>query len=356
MIKIPFLNKTKRLLGIDIGTFSTKMVELSYSQKEGVFLENYGEKFNEFKEEDVYRTPRKKVFPLSHQKIAENIRKILDEAEVKRDEAVFSIPDFMTFFTVFRIPSMPKEEMASAIQFEARQHIPLPLKEVALDWSVIEESQNEKKMGPKILLVAVPSKVISEYQKVAELAKVKLLSIEAEVFSLARSSVPKEDINKTVQLIDLGVQSTTISIVKDGIVKTTYSVEFSEIEILGGLVEKLDIGYDEADRIMNETGLNENSNEGKILCDQFDFLIDEIRQTADNFLRIEGGKVDKIILAGGISLSPGLKNYLEMKAKKEFQIANPFLKFSYPPILKEVLEKIGPRYAIATGLALRDRE
>ena len=356
MFGISLFRKKKRLLGVDIGTFSTKVVELSYSKKGKVFLENYGEKINETQKETLYTSSRKKAFLLPHQEIANNIRNVLNEAKIEKKEAVFSIPDFMTFFTVFKTPPMPKEEIASVVQFEARQHIPLPLQEVTLDWSVIEEANLDKKIGAKVLLVAVPNNVISEYQKVAQLSGLKLSSIEAEVFSLARASVFGEDCNKVIQLIDIGVQSTTISLVKENVIKATYSIDFSESEIAKKLVDKLGISYNEADEMRRKIGFVEDSNEGKVLCAQLDSLVEEIEQISENFFKTEKKEIDKIILAGGLSLSNGMKTRLEEKTKRKIEIVNPFVDFSYNPILKNSLREMGPRYAIAVGLALRDKE
>ena len=66
-------------------------------------------------------------------------------------------------------------------------------------------------------------------------------------------------------------------------------------------------------------------------------------------------KIDKIILAGGLTLTPGFIDYLSEKIKKEIVTIDPFSDISYPPALKETIKKIGPRYAIAVGLALREK-
>jgi type IV pilus assembly protein PilM len=353
---MPLFNKTKNFLGIDIGTFSTKMVELSYSKKGKITLVNYAEKANSPEMEEIFRSPRKKSFSLDHKQIAANVKKVLDDAEVKKREAVFSIPDFMTFFTVFKTPPMPEEEIGATIQFEARQHIPLPLKDVTLDWSVIEKGNEKEKIGSKVLLVAVPNKVINEYQQVAQLAGIDLLSIEAEAFSLARASVSSQDVGKTIQLIDIGVQSTTISIVKDGSIKATYSIDFSEIEMIKALAVKSSMSYTQARQTKDQVGFKKDSEQSKALCEQLDVLVNEIKQIADNLFRTEKKEINKVVLSGGSSLIPGLREYIEVGTKKETKIIDPFLEFSYPLTLKEALKEMGPRYAIATGLALRGRE
>jgi len=70
----------------------------------------------------------------------------------------------------------------------------------------------------------------------------------------------------------------------------------------------------------------------------------------------EGKEIDKIILAGGTALLPGILEYFRNYFKKEIEIANPFLKIFFPPILEKNLKEMGPAYAIAVGAALRGFE
>ncbi|MGI6637189.1 MAG: type IV pilus assembly protein PilM [Minisyncoccales bacterium] len=355
MFKIPFFRKSERHLGIDIGTSSVKAVELSYSKK-GTVLQNYGERINKIDKKDLEGGIRKKAFFASDREVADSIKDILNETKIGTKEAIFSIPDFMSFFTVFTTPPMPKEEIASVVRFEARQHIPLPLQEMTLDWSLIDNDQavgkDNKKKELKILLVAVPNKTILKYQKVAEMAGIKVAAIEAEVFSLARAVIGKEDINKTIQLIDLGVQSTTITIVKSGIVRSTYSIDFAVGEIVKELADNLEIDYNEAEELIKDKGIDDQKI-GSFLRLRFSGLASESKQVSDNYFRNEKKEIDKVIVGGGAAQMSGLAEFLKEQTQKETEIANPFLNIVYPPILEPVIKDMSPRYSVAVGLALR---
>ena len=356
MFKIPFFGKSKKYLGVDIGTFSTKIVELSHTKK-GTVLENYGERANKVNEGDIESGIKKKAFFSSDTEIADNVKKILNEAKIETREAAFSIPDFMSFFTIFTTPPLPKEEIASVVRFEARQYIPLPLQEMTLDWSLIDENnkKDNKKNGFKILLVAVPNKTILKYQKVAEMTGIKVSTIEAEVFSLARAAVKKDDILKIIQMVDIGIQSTTITIVKNGLVCSTYSVDFSIGEIIKQLASSLDISYNKSEELIRVKGLKDEKI-GFLLETQIDRLISESNQVSGNYFKYEKKEVEKIIIAGGAALIPGFVDYFSERIKKETQVTDPFSNISYPPLLKDVIKEMGPRYSVAVGLALRDIE
>src|SRR6185436_4243452 len=125
----------KKMLGIDIGTSSIKVVEIS-PWKNGKTLENYGEIKSEFLYKEVLDNTQKGSYLLSNDFIAKAIRGILDEAKIKTKAVVFSIPDFSSFCTSFDIPAMTPKEIPEAIRYNTSQYITLPVSEVSLDWRI----------------------------------------------------------------------------------------------------------------------------------------------------------------------------------------------------------------------------
>ena len=66
-------------------------------------------------------------------------------------------------------------------------------------------------------------------------------------------------------------------------------------------------------------------------------------------------KIDRIILAGGYALVPGLINMLELRTGAEVVVLNPFIEIGYDAekIAGLDMEKVGIVYAVAMGLATR---
>src|SRR3989344_1376468 len=125
-------------LGIDIGTSYLKVVELS-KWGERISFKNYGELKASLLYDKPFRTFEKNTLLLSSLDIARALRAIFEEAKMKSRKGVFSIPDFSSFFTNFELPPMSKSELAEAVQFEARKHVPLPISEVTFDWQLLEK-------------------------------------------------------------------------------------------------------------------------------------------------------------------------------------------------------------------------
>lgn len=350
----PFRKLSKKFLGIDIGTSAIKIVELS-KERNGVKLENYGELAVQTLFEKPFRTIERDSLLLSNEDIAKAIDAIFREAKIQTKDTFFSIPDFSSFFTFLELPPMTQEEVNSAIQFEARRHIPLPMSEVALDWMIINEGEIGNSSRLKILLVAVPHDVINQYQTIASLSKINLISLEAEVFGLVRSLVKDKKI--IVGLVDMGAQSTTFSIIEQGFIKTTHSFDISGNELTKVLSNSLNISYNEAEELKRKYGISSpDKSVGSILSPLIDLLAREIGKILQSFYQNEGKKVEKIIFAGGQALLPGLSEYLSGIFQKPVFIANPFEGLIYPKILEETLKAMGPSYAVAIGVALRGFE
>lgn len=351
----------KKSLGIDIGTSSIKIVELS-RRGERRKLENYGEIAASALYQKPFRTFEKSTLLLYSQDVSRAIKAVMEEAKIKTRRTVFSIPDFSSFFTTFELPPMTEAELPQAVRYEASHYVPLPLAEVTLDWQVIEGGvSSQKKTKLKILLVAVPKEVINQYRKIAEISKLELLALEAEVFGLLRSLIGEE--KRIILLVDIGAQSTTSSIVEKSRLKMSYSFDMSGNELTEVISKGLGVDYKTAENLKEKYGiLSAPSQEApasevrQILLPLVDVILKEIEKISQNFYQTEGKEIQKIILAGASASLPGLKEYFQNHFKKEIEIANPFSNLFYPPILEKTLKEMGSSYAIAVGMALRGLE
>jgi len=346
-----FSTVPRKILGIDIGTSTIRVVELSRA-KDLPKLENYGEIESKHLYGKPFRTFDKRSLSLSKNEVALAIKAILQEAKIDPKVANFSLPDFSSFFTTFTLPPMSGEELKEAVKFEARQHVPLPISDMALDWMTIGEVKEGEQVGNvKILLVAIPQRVVEQYQEIAALSGLEPKNLEAEVFSLNRALIYQEDEN-VAALIDIGAQSTTCSIIDGNILKLSHSFDIAGNNLIKGLVEELDLDAETAEHLQNKYGVTEKGRiVRKILIKKLDDIIIEIDKMFQHFHNIEGKVVKKIVLAGGLATMPGLPDYLAEKTRKQVEIGNPFEGVSYPQILEGKLRESGPAFSIAVGVA-----
>ncbi len=344
----------KKMLGIDIGTATIKVAEIS-RWGGGRTLDNYGEIQSAALFKESFRASSKDNYLFSANFVARAIRAILEEAKIKTTSAIFSIPDFSTFFVSFDLPPLSLKELPDAVRFNAPQYIPLPISETTLDWKVISGTPGSKQ-NIRVLVVAVANQVVQEYQKVAQLAGLELYALEAEALAVTRALV--KDHKKTICVLDIGVQSTTINIVDQGLLKKSYSFDFAAgNQLTHAISAALDKGYVEAEEIKKAKGLlSPEKSISETLYLLVDPLLSEVEKISLEFARFDGREVEEIYLTGGTANLPGLKEYFAAVLKKKIEVPNCFGDFLYPPILGGSLAEMAPRFSVAVGVALQGLE
>jgi len=340
----------KKMLGIDIGTSSLKIVELS-KWGGGRTLENYGEIKSGALFKESFKSFEKGTYLISSLFVSRAVKAVLEEARIKTKEAIFSIPDFSTFSVAINLPPMSEKEIPEAVRFNAPQYIPLPSSETTIDWRLIGGAPGEPHSNLKVLLMAIPNQVVQEYQRVAQMAGLELYALEAEALGIVRGLI--KDNKKTICLIDIGVQSTTVNIVDKGALRKSYSFDWAGGQLTFAIASALDKGYGEAEEIKCKRGLlASQENITKTLYLLIDPLLVEIRKIFGEYSQLEGKEVEEIYLTGGTANLPGLKEYFSETFKKNVEIPNCFSDFLYPPILNEILKEMSPRFSVAVGVAL----
>lgn len=357
-----FRIRPKKSLGIDVGTSSIRVVELR-RRAQTYRLLNYGEAGLSFIKETPFRVYKRDTLLLSNKKIAGAINTICREAGVQTKDVSFSIPDYCSFSTSFELPPMSKEEIPEAVNYEVRPYVPLPLSEITLDWSIVEGEIGRTRL--KLLVVAIPNDVISQYQEIAHLSNLNLRFLEPEIFSLARALIRDKGKGekKAISLIDIGARSTTCSILEKGALKMSHTCSIAGNELTELIARSLNIDYNKAEELknkfgllLNQSGKAEKKDVRKILVPLIDSILGETKKVFRDFYQSEGKEVEKIVLAGGVALMPGLKEYFSAELKKETILADPFSGITCPTILSKSLKKMGPSYAIAVGVALKGLE
>lgn len=343
----------KRFLGVDIGTSNIRVVELKRGNPPE--LENYGEleissgkvggskNFRVFKENSLL---------LSDKEVSETIKNICSEAEIGTKEANFSIPDFSSFFTTLDLPLMGKDELYEAVRYESRPYIPLPDKEITLDWVITEGELSKTPI--RVLVVAIPNDVVSQYQKIADHSGLELRLLEPEVFSLARNLKGEK---KNLGVIDIGARSTTCSILEKGALKISHSFNIGGNQLTETLARSLDIDYNRAKGLKEAQGIaSQQEKEREILLPSIDSILDEIKKAFREFYQKEGKEIEKVVLTGGVAKMPGLKDYFSSELKKEIAVLNPFSGLFYPDVLNQTLAEKASLYGVAVGAALKGFE
>jgi len=358
--------KPSSFLGIDIGTMGIKIVQLG-REKNKLKLETYGllETYDSF--ELLNNSLRIKNSASLNNRVSELLSEVIQKSKVTAKRAAMSIPIFSTFSTLVELPDMSDNEIRSAMPFEARKYIPIPLDEVILGWSVVgrKDDQREGELNGRklkkvqILLVAISKEIAKRYTQIAKLAGLKVDVLETESFSLARSLIRNGSGQgfDPVVIVDIGSRTTNIIVVGgDGLVMKNHSVDMSGDEITRALSYGLGVDFERAESLKRNFGLGCQGISGKkiyeIAIPLADVVVAEVEKMMRYYFSKRGKQVKKIILTGGSANLKGLDSYFNKKLGLTIERGNPWKGLSYPDSLSPILREIAPSFSVAVGLAI----
>ncbi len=346
--------KYKRTLGVDIGTVSIKAVEVERTA-DAVKLVNYGilekKEYLERSNEVIQTTS----FKLVEKDTAVLLKTLLRDMRPGVDHVVASVPLFGVFVVPIEMPMLSPAETQQSLFFQARQYIPIPPEKATLDWTKVEEYENDKgQQFQRILLTAIPNETLQRYKNIFQMAGIPLSSIEVESHALIRSLLTAAD--PPTLIIDIGAESTGLAVVEGGALKQTGQTDYGGVALTQALARSLDVSAWRAEELKCRRGLLGFGGESELSTSLEPFL-DVIIQEAERVRGIyQGGKgktVERAMLVGGGANLPGIGDYAAARLQLKLSEPRPFLQLHYPSDVEPAIPSLNAKLALATGLALK---
>ncbi|MFH0788078.1 MAG: type IV pilus assembly protein PilM, partial [Pseudomonadota bacterium] len=248
----------KNILGIDVGSYSLKIVQVQRAG-EKVALLNY----------EIIRFPKPTGTSQtwSRQEISAFIQHTLKESGIKTSEAVSEVTGPWTVARHLFLPDLADDEMREAIRWGAKSDFPFSLDEAIIDFYKLDVVKGEEGEPEAEIISAVATRQVVEEQvallKEAGLKPIFLSIPSFDLMQAYRVTQPSPWV-ETEAVIDLGHRNARIIVLKEG--KLKFSREFSvageaftqalsgSYEINGRVVE---IDEHLAERIKTSVGLLE---------------------------------------------------------------------------------------------------
>jgi len=351
--------KKNIFLGIDFGASSIKVVELTFKNQRPE-LTNYG------------YAP----VPDGAQR-GEVLAAILKKMKPRTRAAYVALPGSSGLVTLIAFPQMSHAELAQAVSFEARKHIPVPLEEVNVSWDVVaqdkdltqtdaQNAQNtqdvhaqqaqpqkshlqQKEGSIYVLLVAAPRKDVAEYESYIAQASVNLHALELETFSLVRALVG-EDMGRFL-IADIGAHSTNIILVEKGVIRANRNVGIGGANITHSIVEALGLDAQRAEAYKHEQ--SDLLSEKGVARQSVDMIVEEMRRVGTSH---GTAMADNIIITGGGSNLKGIDSYIGRALGTSVALGNPWARITVDDAVARYAEALRGTYTVAVGLALRGVE
>ncbi len=355
------LSRDKGLVGLDIGSYAVKAVELRARRKGGAV----GYEVVKIGYEVLPHDAIVEGTIIDSAAVAETVRLLFDGGKFGNKDVAISISGNSVIIKKISLPVMDRQELAESIIWEAKHNIPYPYEETNVDYAVLPPAPGRDDKTLDILLVAAKKDKIGNYSNAVSQARKNIQAIDVDVFALQNAlevNYPELHADKTVAMINMGANITNVVIIERGTPQLFRDLSLGGYFFAENVRKELNISFEEAEKLLK--GLPG----GAVPPDQFSAvltmnirdLLDEIEKTFTFYEASEKRerRVEQILLCGGLAGISGLVNAFEQKFRIRAELFNPFRSIRYDPKRFDPLffNDMAPIFGVAVGLSTRTAE
>jgi type IV pilus assembly protein PilM len=339
--------KKQSYLGVDIGVGGVKVVELA-NEKGRAHLLTYG--YSERKPGDVAGSPFDDV-----KGTAQVLAEVCKQAGTKSTKAMAALPLSSIFSTIIAVPRKKDEkELKPLIDAQVAKLTPLPIAEMITYSTFIDDLKEAPGGKPseyvRVLVTGAAKTLVQKYIDIFRQAKLELQAIDTESFALVRALIGKD--KSAILILDMGSSRSSISIVEKGIPFLTRSINVGGNLVTKKIMEQMKVTEAEAEQMKKDLPSLPPMLESALAP-----ILHEIQYALQLYARMELTelkRVEKVIVTGGSAHLPNLPEYLAAALNLNVYRGDPWARVSTPVDLRPVLDDVGPRMAVAIGLAMRE--
>jgi type IV pilus assembly protein PilM len=331
--------RTRRLIGLDIGSNCVKAVELTQTGSE-VVLTGYGQ-----------------AEMVSEGSKADAVVQACRGFHTKR--AVSSVSGKSVIVRFLNMAKTPDENLMNVIRVEADKYIPFDVEEVVLDAQRMPDQAQGEEM--RVLLCAVKRSLIDEHVSLLQGVGLQPEVVYVDSFALGnayelrgRLSPQVEEGEKTVALVDVGANKTNVNILRGGISYFIREIYLGGDDLTSSISKRLGIELHSAENLKREPGDNAEQLREAVMSSIED-LGNEIHLSLDYFENQFDKAVDEVFLSGGASRLKFLGEAFEKIFEKRVRVWDPTenMKMEEGAVDTAKLKDNAAQVAIAVGLASR---
>jgi len=353
--------KKYNLVGLDIGSHSVKLVEIEHG-KRGKILKNFG--IIGIPHESIFEGNIKEV-----QVVASAIKKLFKGLKIKNKKVATAISGYSVIVKKISLARKGEGDLEKSIYDEAEQFIPFDIKEVNLDFDIldIKESSPDDEEADKedarmdVILVAAKKSIVNDYMALLDQAGVTPFVLDVDAFAL-ENALEMTQANPSVEdctaIVNVGADELIINVVNKGVSIFTRDSNYGGSQINQAMMEKMDVTYEEAERLkLGGLPLGDQEEAVKeVFSSVVSSWVQEIRRALDFVASTYPDlSIDRVLVSGGSCRVPGFMDLLAGETAMDVSEFNPFkgLIVDERQFDLKYLKYMGPQAAVAVGLALR---
>lgn len=338
--------RNKSVIGLDIGSGFIKVVEVDHSGDQP----------------EVVRVAMRPLLPdaivegeiMDYGLVSDAVSGLFSEIGLKGAAVVTAVGGHDVIIKKIEMDRMKEGDARKVIKWEAEQHVPFDIKSVEIDFQILDPEGDGMQM--EVLLVAAKRELVDNKVGLLQDAGVEPIVIDVDAFALhnALEHNYPDALDGIVALVNVGHETTNVSILEDGVPILTRDIPFGSRKTREDLQRERGLTAEQAEDVV----------QARETADDLDSFVassaDEVavgieRASAFLMTREDGNSVGRIFLSGGGARIPGMAESLARRMNVETEIVNPFERVPVrPDAAGEIsIDEAAPMLLLPLGLALR---
>lgn len=243
--------------------------------------------------------------------IAKELTILLQRHGILTTNVIYTISSTKIATKEVIIPYVPEKKMASIIRMNATEYFPVNIEEYIIESSVLEVIQNpdnKKDKKLKLLVAAVPGKMIEEYYDFSSTMGFKVVAIDYLGNSTLQLLKLQSDVDTSI-MIQIENDSTIISVFDKGVLQLQRTVPYGKTMIVNAVMERRKIfNYDVALDILQKEQLIHSEFDGDEITESLKYLVSNVSRIMDYQVSRNSNKpIEKAYIVGNATYILGLE-------------------------------------------------
>lgn len=239
----------ERALGLDVGTSAVRVVEVSLEPRPVVRV------FGQVALPPGAARDGEVVDPAA---VGEAIARLWREQGLRRRDVRMGLASQRVVVRTVELPAMPDAELEGAVRFSAQDHIPIPLEEAALDFTVLERFTGTLDGAPmvRVLVAAAHREPLDRLLQAVAAGGLRAVGVDLVPFALVRALAgepaalgkePADPLPAPEAIVSVGAGVTTVVVHEAGRPRFVRTVATGGQALTAAVAEELGVSPEAAE-------------------------------------------------------------------------------------------------------------
>ncbi len=338
-----------RVVGLDVGTTQVRAVELTFG-KAGPRADGRATLVRH----GAVGLPRGAVRDgqvLDADAVSRALRELWRSVRFGTRSVVLGVGSQRVVVRELELPWMTREDLRRALPFQIADLLPMPVDEAVLDFHPTDESGDGAARVVRGLLVAADRDTVTRNLQAVEAAGLRVSTVDLNAFALQRALVRGGYRDRTVAVVDVSTQSTTVVVAARGVPKLVRTIasggtETADEATVAWQRAVREVAAASGDVAPRAVGLRERTSAA--VDEDLRSLVDSIRNTfVYHASNNPGAGIELALLTGTGPGLHGLGQHLSAATRVPVEVADPLAWVD----LRAPLDGPADGLAVAIGLA-----